>query len=217
MKILENIKKNINDFKADTLKLDKFLTGTYTSYSFFQHKYPEVKKEFNEKKSRSKDEIEAKMIFENLNESISIYKLEIYKYCFINLIARLDAFLNDIAKSMYLWKKSDLEEDKRKKIILEFSHASFKSKLKHLKKEFGLIFPSIEEWELSIIELFSTRNIILHNDGLVNETYLNINKDSKLNIDDKRVVDEEYLKLTLVLAIIIAKSIEEQVIKAKDN
>lgn len=64
---------------------------------------------------------------------------------------------------------------------------------------------------------FSTRNIILHNDGLVNETYLNINKDSKLNIDDKRVVDEEYLKLTLVLAIIIAKSIEEQVIKAKDN
>ena len=157
------------------------------------------------------------MIFENLNESISIYKLEIYKYCFINLIARLDAFLNDIAKSMYLWKKSDLEEDKRKKIILEFSHASFKSKLKHLKKEFGLIFPSIEEWELSIIELFSTRNIILHNDGMVNETYLNINKDSKLNIDDKRVVDEEYLKLTLVLAIIIAKSIEEQVIKAKDN
>ena len=217
MKILENIKKSINDFKADTLKLDKFLTGTCTSYSFFQNKYPEVKKEFNEKKSRSKDEIEAKMIFENLNESISIYKLEIYKYCFINLIARLDAFLNDIAKSMYLWKKSDLEEDKRKKIILEFSHASFKSKLKHLKKEFGLIFPSIEEWELSIIELFSTRNIILHNDGLVNETYLNINKDSKLNIDDKRVVDEEYLKLTLVLAIIIAKSIEEQVIKAKDN
>ena len=217
MKILENIKKNINDFKADTLKLDKFLTGTCTSYSFFQHKYPEIKKEFKEKKSRSKDEIEAKMIFENLNESISIYKLEIYKYCFINLIARLDAFLNDIAKSMYLWKKSDLEEDKRKKIILEFSHASFKSKLKHLKKEFGLIFPSIEEWELSIIELFSTRNIILHNDGLVNETYLNINKDSKLNIDDKRVVDEEYLKLTLVLAIIIAKSIEEQVIKAKDN
>ena len=85
------------------------------------------------------------------------------------------------------------------------------------QEEFGLIFPSIEEWELSIIELFSTRNIILHNDGLVNETYLNINKDSKLNIDDKRVVDEEYLKLTLVLAIIIAKSIEEQVIKAKDN
>ena len=65
MKILENIKKNINDFKADTLKLDKFLTGTYTSYSFFQHKYPEVKKEFNEKKSRSKDEIEAYIKLKN--------------------------------------------------------------------------------------------------------------------------------------------------------
>ena len=52
---------------------------------------------------------------------------------------------------------------------------------------------------------------------LADGTKVSLNKDSKLNIDEKRVVDEEYLKLTLVLAIIIAKSIEEQVIKAKDN
>lgn len=35
MEILNNIKKNIDDFKADILKLDKFLTGTRASYSFF--------------------------------------------------------------------------------------------------------------------------------------------------------------------------------------
>ena len=210
MKILENIKKNINDFKADTLKLDKFLTGTCTSYSFFQHKYPEIQKEFNEN-LRSEEEIEGMHLFDNLNNSISIYEVEIFKYCFINIIARTDAFLNDIARSVYLWRKSILGEEKREKAILKFSHSSFKNKLKHLKNEFDLVFPHIEKKESIIVELFSTRNIILHNNCLVDETYLKINQDSKLRVADERIVNEEYLKLSIVIAIIIAKSIEEQV------
>lgn len=210
MEILENIEKNINDFKIDTLKLDQFLTGTRVSYSFFQGKYPEILKEFNEKE-RSEVEIEGMEIFKGLEESVCTYESEIFQYCFINLIARTDAFLNDIAMSIYLWKKPDLQEDKREKIILKFSHSSFKDKLKYLKKEFDLIFPNIEEHESSIAELFSTRNIILHNNGLVNETYLKINKNSGLKLGDKKVVGEDYLKLTFVLAIIIAKSIEEQI------
>ena len=137
--------------------------------------------------------------------------MEIFKYCFINIIARTDAFLNDIARSIYLWKKPDLREEEREKAILNFSHSSFKSKLKHLKKEFGLAFPDIEEKESTIVELFSTRNIILHNNCLVNETYLKINQDSKLKVGDKKAVDEEYLKLTLVVAVIIAKSVEGQI------
>lgn len=209
MEILENIQKNIDDFKADTLKLDQFLTGTRISYSFFQHKYPEVQKEFNEK-SRSEEEVEGMRLFDNLNDSIPIHEVEIFKYCFINIIARIDAFLNDIARSVYLWKKPGLREE-GEKAILKFSHSSFKDKLKYLKTEFGLAFPHVEDKESTIVELFSTRNIILHNNCLVNETYLKINQDSKLGVGDERVVGEEYLKFTLVIAVIIAKSIEEQV------
>lgn len=210
MVILENIENNINDFKRDTLNVERFLTGTRVSYSFFQDNYPDLLKEFD-KKERSEEELEGMEIFKNLKESVCTYESEIYKYCFINLIARTDAFLNDIARSIYQWKKPDLQEEKREKIILKFSHSSFKDKLKHLKKEFDLIFPKIEEYESSIVELFSTRNIILHNNGLVNETYLKLNKSSELNLGDKRVVGEEYLKFTFVLIIIIAKSIEEQI------
>lgn len=210
MKILENIQKNIDDFKADTLKLDQFLTGTRVSYNFFKHKYPEVQKEFNEK-LRSKEEVEGMRLFDSLNDSISIYEVEIFKYCFIDIIARTDAFLNDIARSIYLWKKPGLREEEREKAVLKFSHSSFKGKLKHLKSQFSLAFPHIEDKESIIVELFSTRNIILHNNCLVNETYLKINQDSKLRVGDERVVGEEYLKLTLVIAVIIAKSIEEQV------
>jgi hypothetical protein len=210
VEILENMQKNIDDFKSDTLKLDQFLSGTRISYSFFQDKYPEVLKEFNEKE-RSAEEVDGMRIFKSLEESVSMYESEIFKYCFINLIARIDAFLNDIARSIYSWKKPDLQEEKREKILLTFSHSSFKSKLNHFRKEFGLTFPHVEAYELSIVELFSTRNITLHNNGFVNETYLKLNPDSKLKIGDERAVDEDYLKLTFVIAVIIAKSIEEQV------
>lgn len=210
MKILENIQKNIDDFKADTLKLDQFLTGTRVSYSFFHHNYPEVQKEFNEK-ARSEEEVEGMRIFDKLNDSISIYEVEIFKYCFINLIARIDAFLNDITRSIYLWKKPGLRTEEREKTILKFSHSSFKSKLKHLNNEFGLALPHIEEKESIIVELFSTRNIILHNNSLVNETYLKVNNTSNLTIGFEKIIDETYLKLTFVIAVIVAKSIEEQV------
>ncbi|MBD2255325.1 hypothetical protein [Nostoc parmelioides] len=210
MEILEYIEKNIHDFKRDILNIERFLIDTRASYSFFQANYPDILKEFNSKE-RSEKEIEGMEIFKSLQESVCTYESEIYKFCFINLIARTDAFLNDIATSIYLWKKPDWQEEKREKIILRFSHSSFKDKLEHLKKEFDLTFPNIEKWESSIVELFSTRNIILHNNGLVNETYLRINGNSDLNLGDKRVVGEEYLKFTFVLIIIITKSIEKQI------
>ena len=207
--VIENLQKNIDDFKTDTLKLEQFLTGTRVSYDFFQNNYPDVLKEFKERE-RSVVEVEGMRIFDNLNKSISMHEVEIFKYCFINLIARIDAFLNDITRSIYLWKKPDLREKYREKTILKFSHSSFKNKLKHLKKEFDLSFPHVEEKTSIITELFSTRNIILHNNGLVNETYLKINQNSKLSLGAERIVNEEYLKLTFVIAIIIARSIHEQ-------
>ncbi len=75
-----------------------------------------------------------------------------------------------------------------------------------------MTFPAIEKHMSHIIELFTTRNIILHNNGIVNMTYLNINKTSKLSLGEKRVVNRDYLKLTFVLLVIIGKSINEQIV-----
>tara|TARA_A100001015_G_scaffold21502_1_gene24405 strand:- start:5 stop:670 length:666 start_codon:yes stop_codon:yes gene_type:complete len=210
VEVLENIQKNIDDFKADVLKLDDFLTGTRVSYSFFQHKFPEVEQEFASKE-RNDTEVEGMQIFKNLDNSVATYNVEILKYCFINLIARTDVFLNDVASSVYLWKKPNLEMKKREKDLLNFSHSSFKNKLKHLKKEFSLVFPEISEKEESIVEIFSTRNLILHNNGLVNETYLKLSKNSDQSLGEERTITEDYFKLTVVIAIIIAKSIEQRI------
>jgi len=210
VEILENIQKNINDFKADTLKLDDFLTGTRVSYSFFQHKFPEVEQEFSALE-RSQVEVEGMELFRKLNDTVSGYDVEVLKYCFINLIARTDVFINDVADSIYLWKKPQFTGQKKSKELLDFSHSSFKKKLEHLKKEFSLVFPEIEEKLDIIIEIFSTRNLLLHNNGIVNETYLKLNKNTGRAIGDERVVTEDYFKLTIVIAIIVAKSIEQQV------
>jgi hypothetical protein len=210
--MLNDIENNIESFKVDVLELDKFLTGTRVSYSFFQNEYPEVLLEFH-KKERSEVESEGMKIFDDLNNNIEKYGSEIFKYCLISLIARIDAFLNDIALSTYLWKMPNLQEDVRGKIILKFSHSSFKSKLEHLRNEFNLTFTEIESKEPLITEIFSTRNIILHNNGIVNETYLKINPGSKLRAGSERSVDENYLKLAFVLAVIIAKSVLENVQK----
>jgi predicted nuclease with TOPRIM domain len=82
----------------------------------------------------------------------------------------------------------------RQKEILEFSHSSFKDKIRFLNKKFNLTFPEIEKIQDEIIELFTTRNIILHNNGIVNQTYLKQNKKSKLKLGSKRVVDEDYTR-----------------------
>lgn len=62
MNVLEDIQNNIDSFKTDTLSLEQFLTGTRVSYDFFQHKFPDMQSEFNEKE-RSEAEKEGMHIF----------------------------------------------------------------------------------------------------------------------------------------------------------
>ena len=220
MTSIESLNRNIADFRKDTLDIDQFLTGTLVSYMFFNDKYPEIQKEFNEK-VRDDEEKEGMRIFENLNLKVSSYETEIYTFCFINLIARTEAFLNDVLESLYKWKDNEtskeLSSEMRERTILKFSHSSFNDKIKFLKDKFSLTFPSIEEHKSSITELFTTRNIILHNNGYVNATYLKINVGSKFALGTKRIVEREYLKLTIVLLILVAKSIEDKTLELMTN
>lgn len=220
MTSIERINKNIADFRKDTLNIDHFLAGTLASYMFFKNKYPEIQKEFCEKE-RDIEEREGMEIFEKLNQKVSDYETDIYTFCFINLIARTEAFLNDVLETLYNWKYNEITEELkievREKTILKFSHSSFNDKIKFLKNEFNLAFPLIEEHKSNIIELFTTRNIILHNNGYVNATYLKINENSNLDLGTKRTIEREYLKLTIVLLIIIAKAIEEKTLELMTN
>jgi len=216
--MIEKLNKNISDFRKDTLAIDDFLTGTLVSYGFFKSNYPEILNKFR-RRTWDSEEKEGMRIFDSLNSKLPEYETDIYKFCFINLIARTESFLNDIVETLYRCNYNELtnkeleinESGEIDKTILKFSHFSFKDKIKFLKNRFNLTFPLIEERYSDIVELFTARNIILHNNGTINETYLKINIDSKFEIGSKRTINKDYLKLTFILLIIIAKAIEEQI------
>ena len=216
---IENL---INDHYDKLSEIDKFVFGTNLSYAFFQDKYSELLEQYKENDKGMK-------IFKDLNMKIPEYESEVLTTALINFIARTEAFLNDLLEILFLWKKKSLISNKnlsykeiiecenlddliktiREKEILEFSHSSFKDKIDYFKSKFNLSFPGLDDNLDQIIEMFTTRNIILHNNGIVNETYLKINKDSNLEKGSKRIIDKDYSHNVYIYSMIIAKSIGE--------
>lgn len=225
----DKFERIVNGYLQNLSDIDKFVLGTTLSYAFFQDKYAELSKKFGENEDGMK-------LFKDLNYKIPEYESEVYVLAIINLIARTEAFLNDVIEILFVWKKKALIADKtisykevlesesiddlirsiRAKEILEFSHSSFKDKLKILKTKFNLSFPDIEKYMKEIIELFATRNIILHNNGIINETYLLINNSSDFELGSKRLINEDYVRNAYIYLTIIGKSLEEKV-KEKIN
>ncbi|PKB00409.1 hypothetical protein B0O79_3875 [Flavobacteriaceae bacterium MAR_2009_75] len=207
MNIKEKIEKTQNEFSQNLWEIDDFVFETKLSYAFYQDKYKELLE-------KNKPDDEGMTLFTRINSKIPKHTLEINVLAIINAVARTEAYLNDILECLFLWNRKSLISDKtitykeaiefenideliksiRQREILEFSHSSFKDKLKFLNKKFNLTFPEIEKVQDEIIELFTTRNIILHNNGIVNQTYIKQNKRTKLKLGSKRVVDEDYTR-----------------------
>ena len=214
---IENL---INEHHDNLREIDKFVFGTSLSYAFFQDKYSELLEQFKENDKGMK-------IFNDLNSKIPEYESEVFVMALINFIARTEAFLNDLLEILFLWKKKSLISNKnlsykeiieseniddliktiREKEILEFSHSSFKDKINYFGTKFNLSFPELDNSLDQIIEMFTTRNIILHNNGIVNETYLKINKGSNFELGSKRIIDKDYSHNVYINSMIIAKAI----------
>lgn len=218
------LEKLLNDHYSNLEEIDKFIFGTTLTYAFFQDKYEEMLKQFNETD-------DGMSLFKKLKNNIPKYENDVKEFGLINFIARTEAFLNDLVEILFIWKKESLISDKKvsykqvikssnineliKQIrddeILQFSHSSFEEKMKVFRSKFNIDLSEIEKHKIKIIEIFTTRNLLLHNNGLVNETYLKYNKGSSFNLGDKRVIDNDYISKTKLLLMILAKSIGEKV------
>lgn len=226
MNIKEQIKKIQEEFSQSLWEIDDFIFGTTLSYAFFQDKY----KEFLE---THKPDDEGMTLFTKLNSKIPSHTAEINVLAIINAVARTEAYLNDVLECLFIWNRKSLISDKtitykeaiefenidelvksiRQKEILEFSHSSFKDKLKFLNKKFNLTFPEIDDIHSEIIELFTTRNIILHNNGIINQTYIQQNKGTKLKFGSKRKIDEKYTRKGIGNLRMVGYSISSNAIK----
>jgi hypothetical protein len=96
----------------------------------------------------------------------------------------------------------DLHDFIIEKELMAFSFKNIADQLESIQLTFKLNFSYKRKsgvrnnWNLNKIsdlsEMFSTRNIVLHNNGLVNAKYLIDNPQSKLKIGDRRKIDRSY-------------------------
>jgi len=94
------------------------------------------------------------------------------------------------------------------KEIFELSHKSIKDQFSEIKKKYGFSisdiskdvnYPVKEQFRLDLnrlAEIFATRNILVHNRGIINEQYQK-NATEEFNIGDLRPLSEEYVSNSL--------------------
>ena len=117
------------------------------------------------------------------------------------------------------------------KEIQDFGYNSIRKQFEILEKKYNIQFE--EEtgnnvWSKNlnkinfklITEIFSTRNIVLHNRGVINKTYLSINPETDFNLNDNRTITEDYLRDSIIFlaftAFNITRSIKNKFEKKHD-
>ncbi len=146
---------------------------------------------------------------DNIEHSQLISRLSV-----VYLVSILEACLRDTVRSLLLINKNPLKNEHRKlntKEIIEFgnidnlihsliddelygfSKRSFKQQADYLKNHFDIDLFKSNVDVVRIDELKATRNLIIHNKGLVDQRYLDTVSKSSFELNDIRTIDSEYL------------------------
>lgn len=65
----------------------------------------------------------------------------------------------------------------------------------------------------AVVEVFATRNILVHNQGIVNQVYLDAVPDSPLRLGELRPLSDEYFRNALGILVVLADAIEDKVVQ----
>lgn len=142
---------------------------------------------------------------------LPFYTSLILEMTIVYAVVLLEAYLVDVTKWLFKKNTNALKSSKKlsyeevvenydqlleyilEKEIVEFSYNSFENQLKFWSTKFGVPEIKLAIPYMDIIEIFSTRNILLHNNGVINSVYLDINRTSNLKLGEKRLVDQPYV------------------------
>lgn len=97
-----------------------------------------------------------------------------------------------------------------------FSFKSIKQRVEFFEKKFGLVFKYDKQdgirnnWNCiemdDLKEVHSTRNLIVHNNSIINKFYVNENPDTKFKVGSKRIVDNDYAAHALFVLFRVSSS-----------
>ncbi len=80
------------------------------------------------------------------------------------------------------------------KELSEISYKSFFNQVQYVTQKFNLNFVGSKDDVPKIVEIIETRNIHVHNRGIINTIYLSNFNLSEFYVDDYRKIDNDYLK-----------------------
>lgn len=163
-----------NKETAALLREEKSLINDFEEW---KKQDPEKMKEFNR-------------ILNEVFEEFAIYGYLLRRSCFVTAMSKYEFFINNLI-TMF-WRQNNMEEDFSK-------FRTMNDKYEELKK-FGVDFDQINPEIICIQDFAERRNLLVHNDGIINLRFLKNNAQSKDKKDfkigyrlhiSKRLLEEE--------------------------
>ncbi len=84
--------------------------------------------------------------------------------------------------------------------VEDLGFGPIQAKLRFIADTLGITLKEAPETPADIDELYATRNLLVHNGGIVNRKYLSLVRGSPLKIGDQRPVTDDYVRAALTTA-----------------
>lgn len=211
-KFYSQIEENINelldfiDITANAYKTRESLRNVLSGIDF-----PSQNQDRNSEKIISKLDTEIAK-FENFSEINR-------KLAFVSLISHFEVYFKNVLKIIFKLNYREFYSSDKKQIsykelltfsndkslfenliekeVYSYAYKSIRNQIEELNKKYNIEFSkngltNKEIYIDKVQEIYSTRNIILHNNGVVNDKYLEINNNSKFQKGEKRLILPEY-------------------------
>lgn len=199
-----------NNFISSMMDIEAFRSdtdGSYIGYEATVHRAIELAKARGDESDH-----EGIRIFEQKIKNLPKYSKLVHSMTVVYAVSKFESFLTDCYDQLLSWNQNalktakqisykevlefesmdDLYQALKDRELLEFSFSSFAQKMQTFEKKFNINY-SIDEVDVeTITEILTTRNIHLHNNGFINDVYLEYNPRTMHKIGDERKIDIEY-------------------------
>lgn len=152
----------------------------------------------------------------------------------IYVVALFDGYLLDIIKFCLLKRKeiirslpkrelkyeeifqfndmNDLQSYVIEKIISDLGYGNIKGKFDFINNKLKIKLDEYEPQINKLNELYATRNLLVHDKGIVNQIYIKAVPDTRFKPGDIRPIDDEYLNDSIETMIILSKYLNDLLI-----
>lgn len=149
-----------------------------------------------------------------------------HRMSFVYLVALFDAFLSDAFSAVAKARPGILKSSKKQisyERVLEFgsigaliefivtrelnelSYKSIGDQAEYYKDRFGVSLGDSGIAIAALVELRATRNLLVHNNGIVNQIFIELVPETTLNIGDAVKIDASYLEIAMKNLAIVAE------------